>query len=82
MNSKSIHIDQNIHSNLDAATLQSASIIRKIYKGLSGLLFRSELEKAQARYQTKQQRQSPQQHTFNNFSMEDKLSHGMYRWMD
>jgi hypothetical protein len=82
MNSKSIHIDQNIHSNFDAAALQSASIIRKIYKGLSGLLFRSELEKAQARYQAKQQRQGPQHDILKDFSTEDKLFHCMYRWMD
>jgi len=82
MNSKSIHIDQNIHSNFDATALQSASIVRKIYKGLSGLLFRSELEKSQARYQAKQQRQDPQHGSLKDLSMEDKLRHGMYRWMD
>jgi len=82
MNSKSIQIDQNIHSNFDATTLQSASIIHKFCKALSGLLFRSELGKAQARYQAKQQRQDLQHDSFNDFSMEDKLRHGMYRWMD
>lgn len=82
MNSKSIHIDHNAESTFDSIALQPASIFGRIYKGLRSLLVRGELEKAQAGYRAKQQRQGSQQDVLRDFSIEDKLRYGMHRWMD
>jgi len=82
MNGKSIQIDQNANSHFNAIALQPASTIGKIYRTLSGLLFRSELEKAQARYQARHQRKGLQHNPLKDLPLEEKLRFGMYRWMD
>ena len=85
MNTKSIHIDHSTHANYADLTTQPVSIITALCNKVSALFVRSELAKAQAEYQIKQQRQSTHrnpQNMVNSLPVEGKLRLGMYRWMD
>ena len=83
MNTKSIHIDHSTQANYTDLATHSVSIIATVCKKVSAFFIRSELEKAQANYQVKQQRQSPQQQdVLNSMPVETKLGLGLYRLMD
>lgn len=85
MNTKSIRIEHDNQPDLEQLASGSVSIIATIRKQLSALLFRSELQKAQAGYRLKQQRQQRNQAATNSFtglSIDEKLRHGLYRYMD
>jgi hypothetical protein len=85
MNTKSIHIDHSTHANYADLATQPVSIIAALYNKVSAFFVRSELEKAQAAYQVKQQRRSTHhnpQTIINSLPIEEKLRLGMYPWMD
>jgi SUMO ligase MMS21 Smc5/6 complex component len=88
MNTESIHIEsiqieQGTHSNHADLTTNPVSFISTLCEKVSTFFIRSELQKAQAGYQQKQQRQSSnQQDILGSMPLETKLGNGMYRWMD
>ena len=85
MNSKAIHIEQYANTDIDQLVSRPASVITAICEKVSGFLVRSEQHRAQAEYRAKQQRQArieAHQDAFLGLSLEEKLRHGMYRWMD
>lgn len=83
MNTESIHIDHGTHANHADLTTKSVSLVSTLCKKVSTLFIRSELQKAQAGYRQKQQRQSSiQQDIVSSMPVETKLGLGMYRWMD
>jgi len=85
MNTKSIHIDHSTHANYADLTSQPASIIAALCNKVSAFFVRSELAKARANYQIKQQRRSTHrnpQNMVNSLPLEEKLRLGMYHWMD
>jgi hypothetical protein len=85
MNTKSIYIDHSTHANYADLTTQPVSIIAALCNKVSAFFVRSELAKAQAEYQVKQQRQSTHRHPqnmVNSLPVEEKLRLGMYHLMD
>jgi hypothetical protein len=85
MNTKSIHIDHSTHANYADLATQPVSIIAALCNRISTFFVRSELEKAQAAYQVKQQRRSTHrnpQNMIDSLPVEEKLRLGMYHWMD
>ena len=83
MNTKSIHIEHGTHSNHADRTTKAVSFIATLCKKASALFIRSELEKAQAGYRQKQQRESStQQDIVSSMPLNTKLGLGMYRWID
>ena len=85
MTSKTIQIDHGTQAKYAELTVQPASFITAVYRKVSALFVRSELEKAQAGYRTKQQRQTSHRNSqdmINSLAVEDKLRLGMYRWID
>lgn len=82
MNSKSMHIDYSTNpGTIDAAT-HSTSIIAILANLINARFGRSELEKAQANYRCKQQRQQHQPDILGSLPIEEKLRLGMHRWID
>ena len=85
MNSKSIRIEHNSQADFVEITSALVSTLSAICKKLAGLLIRTELEKAQESYRAKQQHQMRQQITqdaLQGLSIEEKMRHGMYRFMN
>jgi hypothetical protein len=85
MNFENIRIEQDNQVDFEQVASQSVSIITAIRKQLSTFLFRSELQQAQASYRMKQQRQQREaalQNALPGLSLEEKLRHGLYRYMD
>ena len=85
MNFENIRIEQDNQVDFEQVASQSVSIITAIRKQLSTFLFRSELQEAQASYRMKQQRQQREGGLHNalpGLSLEEKLRHGLYRYMD
>jgi hypothetical protein len=83
MNTKSIHIDHGTHLNHADLITKAVSLIAMLCKKVSALFIRSELEKAQAGYRQKQQRESSiQQDIVSSMPLKTKLELGMYRWID
>ena len=83
MNTKNIHIDHGTHSNHADLATKAVSFIATLCKKVSALFIRSELEKAQAGYRRKQQRESAiQQDIVSSMPLNTKLGLGMYRWID
>jgi hypothetical protein len=85
MNTKSIHIAHSTHANYADLTTQPVSIIAALCNKVSAFFVRSELAKAQAEYQVKQQRQSTHrnpQNMVNSLPLEEKLRLGMYHLVD
>jgi hypothetical protein len=85
MNSKSIRIEQENQATFEQLASGPSSFIVAIRRQLSAILFRSELQKAQAIYRSKRQRlqqDRPTPNALTGLSLEEKLRHGMYRHMD
>ena len=69
----------------DNSLTQPVSMLSKFASKISSYIFRSELERSQAKYRAKQQhndRKQVQRDIVNTLPIEDKLRLGMYRWMD
>jgi hypothetical protein len=79
MNYDSTHID---HNESTGTTVPPVSVIADIVTKLRSWLQRSDLQKAQAHYRCKQQRQAHQPGVLENLPLRDKLRLGMHRWMD
>ena len=82
MNSKSIHIDYSSNPGITDTAAQSTSIITTLARQIRAWFIRSELEKAQAHYRCKQQRQQPRANILDSLPTEEKLHLGMYRSID
>ena len=77
MNSNSIYIDRSENS-----TLARPAIPTTLFGRLRSWLVRSELQRAQAGYQLKKQRQQHSNNALHSLPLEQKQSLGMHRWMD
>ena len=85
MNSNQLHIDDIAQDRAGSIASQPTSFIGSVLQKLHDFLIRSELQKAQAKYAQKRQHQQPgdyQQDIVRGMPVRDKLSLGMYRWMD
>ena len=83
MNTETINIEHGTHSTCADLTTKPASWINTLYSKVVAVFVRSELERAQAGYRQKQQRQSPvQQDILSNMPVETRLGLGMYRCID
>jgi hypothetical protein len=85
MNSNQLHANDIARDKIDSIASQQASSIGSVLQKIRGFFIRSELEKAQAHYACKRQRQQPgdyQRNIVDSLPVEDKLILGMYRSMD
>ncbi|MCP4472077.1 MAG: hypothetical protein GY815_15610 [Gammaproteobacteria bacterium] len=85
MNSNNLHANDIAQDKISSIASQQVSFIGSVLKKVHAFFNRSELQKAQAKYAQKRQRQQSvayQRDIVNSLPVEDKLSMGMYCLMD